>query len=195
MPYDDDSTAARFLDGDPEAIGIVSRWIAVVLSSPRFRSLRHRSLDLHQEAVLRVLEALRRELYEPTRDLRVYVQAIARHAALRAQFASEREKGSALDPAQLPDGREWDVERRVLVDEILAGIEEECRNLILAYFLEEQSYDEIAADLGLPVGTIKSRLFRCLAAFRRALKRRRRPVAPPGIGIRDRFREPNPEGG
>jgi hypothetical protein len=72
MPYDDNSTAARFLDGDPEAIGTVSRWIAIVLSSPQFRALRPRSLDLHQEAVLRVLDAFRREMYDPARDLRVY---------------------------------------------------------------------------------------------------------------------------
>jgi DNA-directed RNA polymerase specialized sigma24 family protein len=81
------------------------------------------------------------------------------------------------------------------VNEILAGMEEGCRNLILAYFIEERSYGEIAAHLHVPVGTVKSRLFRCMAAFRRTLAHRRRPVARPGIDIRDRFGEPNPDGG
>ena len=44
-----------------------------------------------------------------------------------------------------------------------------CRELLVAYFMEQRSYAEIAEETGQPVGTVKSRLFRCLDAARVAV--------------------------
>ena len=52
--------------------------------------------------------------------------------------------------------------RTQLVRWILNAATEECRRLIRAYFLDEQRYSEIASRMKVPVGTVKSRLFRCL---------------------------------
>ena len=45
----------------------------------------------------------------------------------------------------------------------------ECRDLMRSYFYAEESYAEISARRQLPVGTVKSRLFRCLKSAHRAL--------------------------
>jgi DNA-directed RNA polymerase specialized sigma24 family protein len=41
--------------------------------------------------------------------------------------------------------------------------------------MEDRSYAEIAEEQGVPLGTVKSRLFRCMSAIQQAL----RPAASP----------------
>ncbi|MCI0657541.1 MAG: hypothetical protein L0170_10790, partial [Acidobacteria bacterium] len=84
MPYSEHSVARRLLENDPEALGLVIRWISTALASPRFWLLRHEWPDLVQEVLSRVVESLRRERFDDSRDLRVYVQGIARFACLQA---------------------------------------------------------------------------------------------------------------
>jgi RNA polymerase sigma-70 factor, ECF subfamily len=184
VSYDADSIEGRLLDGDPEALGIVSRWVAIALSATRYAALRHTLPDLHQESMLRVIAALQRGHYAAGRELRIYVQAIARHTALRTLWTFEREQAVMagtdrhyMEPAASasPEGDE-----HVLVVEALASVPRGCRDLIARYFLEDQSYEEIAAELAVPVGTVKSRLFRCLKEAQRTLARGMR--SRPGRG-------------
>ena len=53
--------------------------------------------------------------------------------------------------------------------ELLAGLDRDQRNVLLLYAWEELSYEEIANALGIPVGTVRSRLARARARLRARL--------------------------
>jgi RNA polymerase sigma factor (sigma-70 family) len=171
--YRDTSLEARFLRGDLEIVATVIRWITAVLASPRFWSLRPDWLDLHQEAMRRVIESLRQERFDPSQNLRTYVQGVARYTAMQAlstQLHSQSVRAlEDLSPARGP-GAEESLHSRQLVRRVLSQASNGCRNLLLAYFYEQRSYAEISAAMGVPVGTVKSRLVRCLEKAHRALR-------------------------
>ena len=184
MTYTRGSIEGRFKASDPEAVGTVSRWIAMVVASSRFQSVRSDWVDLHQEVMARVLESLRRENFDASRDFRAYVQGIARNTALQA-LIGQRRGTRPLDETPLVDARtesgEDDLARRLLARRVLDCASEGCRELMKMYFFERRSYDEIATALGVPIGTIKSRMFRCLESARREVRGHRRnpeEVAP-----------------
>ncbi len=175
LHYQPDSEPARFLRGDDEAIAMIGRWIAQVLASSRFRAIRSHWSDLHQEVQGRLIESFRQGRYDPVRELRVYVQGIARFTAFKAMGRwSSRERGE-LDMGEseliLPptESGERDLIACELARRALELSSEECGGLIRAYFLEERSYGEISRECGNPVGTVKSRLFRCLEKIHKDL--------------------------
>jgi RNA polymerase sigma factor (sigma-70 family) len=55
------------------------------------------------------------------------------------------------------------------VDDVLARLDQGQRDVLLLYAWEELSYEEIAAALAIPVGTVRSRLARGRAALRSLL--------------------------
>jgi RNA polymerase sigma factor (sigma-70 family) len=57
---------------------------------------------------------------------------------------------------------ERQVTRHQLIRRVLDMASEDCREMIVDFFLHQNSYEEIAEEHGVPVGTVKSRLFRCL---------------------------------
>ena len=190
MQYPEKSIAARLLEDDPEAIGIVIRWISGVLTWPRFWSLREEWADLVQESLARVIESLHKGLFDPRRDFRFYVQGIARHAAVRAVQeglhrrleADESKRINGL-ASVLGNPVIDTVAARQIVRRVLDQASEECRLLIRLYFLDEKGYEEIGEELLVPVGTVKSRLSRCLVEAQRALRvaiRRHSPDAKVG---------------
>jgi RNA polymerase sigma-70 factor (ECF subfamily) len=183
LRYSEESLAGRLLAGDPVVVGRVIRWIAAVLAMPRFWSLRDERDDLHQEVMIRVLQSLRRGLFDATRELQAYVQAVARNTALEVQRgrADHRLRTTVDDDLAARDPAPEDsVSRALLVRAILDALPEDCRRLIADYFFRERGYEEIAAATGWPVGTVKSRLARCLAGAARRLRRRfGTPGAPP----------------
>jgi RNA polymerase sigma factor (sigma-70 family) len=174
LSYAEGSIERRLLENDPEALGQVFRWIASTLTSPQFWSLRSEWRDLHQEVVTRVVESLRHGRFDASREFHSYVQGVARYTALQALTARPQRSSNDLDGlvSEKSPSAEERTENRQLVRRVLERASEECRELIRAYFLEERSYAEIADGLALPVGTVKSRLFRCLESARLSIQGR-----------------------
>jgi RNA polymerase sigma-70 factor (ECF subfamily) len=83
-------------------------------------------------------------------------------AGLRRQLAQETED----DPAASAE-RQMEYER---LQGALARLDPEFKAVIVLRDIEECDYDQIAAILDVPVGTVKSRLFRARCALREALK-------------------------
>jgi RNA polymerase sigma-70 factor, ECF subfamily len=165
VPYPLHTLARRLLENDPEALGEVLRWISAALTSPRFWSLRGEWPDLVQEVLTRLVESLRLERFDASRDFRVYVQGIARFVSLQALSRRPQTPPAADQPALregVETGPETKVIERQLVRRVLDLASEDCRELFRLYFFEARSYQEIAGSLEVPVGTVKSRLFRCL---------------------------------
>jgi RNA polymerase sigma-70 factor, ECF subfamily len=83
-------------------------------------------------------------------------------AGLRRQLSQETEDDPAISAE-----RRMEYERLM---EALAGLEPEFRAVIVLRDVEECDYDQMAVILEVPVGTIKSRLFRARMALREALE-------------------------
>jgi RNA polymerase sigma-70 factor (ECF subfamily) len=61
-------------------------------------------------------------------------------------------------------------ERRQILADAIEALPEAQRAMVSLYHSEERSYEEIAAQMNVPVGTVKSRLNRARAALREALQ-------------------------
>jgi len=178
VPYDQQSIARRLLENDPDAVGQLMRWISAALTVPRYWALREEWPDLLQEVVARILESLRQERFDGSRDLRVYAQGVARFASLEA-LARRRRRMSPAEAEPEPvrtdlNPESWAIQRE-LARRVLDLASQGCRELIRMYFYETRDYEEIAAKLEIPPGTVKSRLFRCLQSARQMLSRHHAP--------------------
>jgi RNA polymerase sigma-70 factor (ECF subfamily) len=173
LPYVAGTVEKGLLDNDPKALGTVIRWIAEVLTWPRFWLLRPDAQDLHQEILTRIVASLRQERFDAARDFRTYVQAVARYTAQRERALRRGQTQRVyIEVVRAPlTNAERQVLTRQLMRRILETMGEPCRDLLISYFVEEHGYGEIAASLEIPVGTVKSRLSRCLESARRAMRR------------------------
>ena len=76
-----------------------------------------------------------------------------------------------VDTGNLPLDRLEREEGVRLLDEALASLDEESRELLVLREFQGLSYQELAEVLGCPVGTVRSRLFRARAILRERLER------------------------
>lgn len=126
--------------------------------------------DLVQDTLERAWAKL--ALWRPGSDLRawlftvmhnVYVNQV-RSRASRPPLAREDEAAHLPDRAQQADM----LEVRDL-DAALAGLPQEQREVLLLVALEQLSYGEAAKVLGIPIGTVMSRLSRARERLRRIM--------------------------
>ncbi|XKK41847.1 sigma-70 family RNA polymerase sigma factor [Nocardiopsis sp. ARC36] len=128
--------------------------------------------DVVQEVFLRAWRAADR--FDPElASLRVWLFAIARNvlidelrrAAKRPLPMAPGENGS---PGNQPDALGFDerVMQSWLVEEALQRIGPEHRAVLVETYLRGRPYSEVAAEQGIPVGTLRSRLFYGLKALR-----------------------------
>lgn len=82
-----------------------------------------------------------------------------RSAGSSETLAEPTERRSPIDTALL---------RGVLVD-ALAGISDEHRSIVLKTVVHDRTYADVATELGVPVGTVKSRVFYALRGLRGVL--------------------------
>jgi RNA polymerase sigma-70 factor (ECF subfamily) len=70
-------------------------------------------------------------------------------------------------------GADSDLERIELalgVRAAMGTLPEHCQEILDRFFAQEQSYQEISTALGIPMGTIASRISRCLTKLRSELE-------------------------
>jgi RNA polymerase sigma-70 factor (ECF subfamily) len=83
-----------------------------------------------------------------------------------------------LKDSATPEALALTDEIRAIVDSAIAALPEDLRTAIVLRELEGLSYEEIAATMECPVGTVRSRIFRA----REAIDRRLREVFEGGLG-------------
>ncbi len=132
--------------------------------------------DVVQETFLRAWRSADR--YDPSlASLRVWLFAIARNAMLdHVRAAVVRPwQGALVDDEQVERAAapQQDQTERLLrgwvVEEALRRLTEEHRAVLVETYLKDRPYAEVAAELDLPVGTVRSRVFYGLKALRVAM--------------------------
>ena len=123
--------------------------------------------EVFQEVFTRVFE----HLGELRSDgaLRPWIGQLTRRLAIDRirQTGREQPGGETLDVIEDHAGRELErIELAVGVRAAMAGLNGDCQEILDRFFARDETYREIAATLGIPMGTIASRISRCLAKLR-----------------------------
>lgn len=158
---------------DVEAFGrVVDAYQARVLGFVR-RMVRNEeeALDVTQEVFIKAFQAVGN--FDGRASLRSWLFRIAYHLCVDRSRRRDRTPSTfAIEqtdegdgPMEFADGR-WDPSSVVLNEELMGVVEEaigtmseKLRTVLLMHDREELGYEEIAAAIDVPVGTVKSRLF------------------------------------
>lgn len=133
--------------------------------------------EIAQEALLKAY--LRLGEFRGDSQFYTWLFAIARNAAMSlSRAARARVRGVSLEEAPVPSSPDDPVRRAMsrdterLVHEALQRLDEEARWLVVLRDIDGRDYTEIAGTLGLPLGTVKSRLHRARMRLRELLEGR-----------------------
>jgi RNA polymerase sigma-70 factor (ECF subfamily) len=154
--------------------------------------------DAAQETFVRAWEALER--YDPAFSVYTWLRTIATRLCLNELEKRKRRRTdgtAALEavadslpgPPEDPPGEIDAARTRVAVLAAMQALPADARAVLVLRVFEDLSYEQIAATLQIPVGTVMSRLSRARAQLRAALA-----AGMPGQGAPARRRERPPEG-
>jgi len=170
---DEGTLVAAALAGRPEAFGILVERYDRAVYHLCLRTVRdvEEARDCTQEAFFKAFRGL--QTFKPGAKFSTWIFSIAYHAccdrlARRKRYSSEElpeRADPALGPAAVAEQKD---QARVLRDAIDA-LPEKYRSVITLYHLQGRQYDEIAEVLGLPMGTVKTHLFRAKELLRKSL--------------------------
>ena len=128
--------------------------------------------DVFQDTWVRVMERIRR--FDATRSFRPWLFRVARNLAYdrmrllrwrsRLRIGAPDREDDMIDVAAPGDFREGMMAEQ-MVKVLLAGLDPALREVIWLRYYGEMSYEQIADQCRLPLGTVKSRLARALDQF------------------------------
>jgi len=185
---DDHQLLAATLTGDETAFAELTRRYRNQITNYVYRMLDDydRAVDLAQETFVRVW--VNAERYQATYSFSTYIYRIAHNLAISELRQRKRRRTIPLPTFfSDKDSEEMEVEiedqKQVLADDAMIGNErrravaraiaslpEKYRAALVLCDLEEKSYEEISEVLGLPVGTVKSRINRARNLLKEKLR-------------------------
>ncbi|MBI2548440.1 RNA polymerase sigma factor [Candidatus Woesearchaeota archaeon] len=183
--------ATRIAEGDHDALGQLYRQHAARLFTTVYYRLpereRYRAEDIVQEAFLKLWE--HRDGLDPDSNIEGYLYTTARNLVCNVQRREYIVRFSSLDEmstldngnelplpvtgdAYAPDSITVQAEIRAKVERALEQLPAHYRQALTLVDVQERSYQEVAEMLGVPQGTLKSRLSRARKAVQTDLTRR-----------------------
>jgi RNA polymerase sigma-70 factor, ECF subfamily len=133
--------------------------------------------DLAQETFVRAYRA--RYRYQPKAPPGAWLRRIAVNLAISHV---RRRNLARLLPVRIyspPDSREYDeADARSVVERALADLSPKLRAAVALHFYEGYTREEVAALLGIPPGTVASRIAKALSVMRQRMQRSDRIPAP-----------------
>lgn len=188
--FDDALLIKKYKKGDSGAFDeIVERYSDMVYNTVYFRvRSKEDAEDLTQETFLKLwksLSSFREESKLSTFIYRIAVNTCIDHARKKAgkdtdSLSLYEENGEysgqldvpADDPSAMPEKAALDREIRDGVNDGIASLSDEGREVIVLRDVLGYSYTDIAEKLGVPEGTVKSRLVRARLALKKYLTER-----------------------
>lgn len=178
LPDDDRDLVARARKGDLEAFEALvkthqHRLVHFVRMMTSSAADREAAEDVAQEAFLRAYRALGQ--FRGQSSFRTWLYQIATNVA-RTQSARRRDRNEQQEP-ESPYERdrpsEEHVERRIIAHDqlrrALQALPDDWREALVLRDIEGLDYKEIAEVLGIPMGTVESRIFRGRQRLKAAL--------------------------
>jgi RNA polymerase sigma factor (sigma-70 family) len=164
-----------------ELVDRFSRYVFAI-ATQAFRLSPDDAEDVFQDVFARIYDRLG-TLRDPD-ALRPWIAQLTRRECIDKLRAGQRESpvGEVPDHAEEMLDR---IEEAFDVHSALDSLPGECRDVLDRFFCRDESYRTIGDQLGLPSGTIASRISRCLARLRERLEGRN-PVATASSERRDR---------
>jgi len=170
---DDGALVASALGGNPDAFGtLVERYDRAVYHLA-FRTLRdsEEARDVAQEAFFKAYRSLR--TFKPGAKFSTWIFAITYHACCdrlaRKKRYSNEEMPDWADPAPGPEQTAIALDEASRLRAAIEALPEKYRTVVTLYHLQGRQYEEIAEVLELPMGTVKTHLFRAKEHLRRLL--------------------------
>jgi RNA polymerase sigma factor (sigma-70 family) len=165
MASEDVGLPARFGAGDPDSIRAAYQTYGRLVYSVAYKVLGDPGLaeDATQQTFVQAWRAA--ATYDPARPLGAWLAAISRRAAIDVYRRERRHRGvediadheAALVTAPPSAEQIYDVWE---VRQALENLPDQDRELIRMQHFDDLSHAEIAGQLAIPVGTVKSRSFR-----------------------------------
>jgi RNA polymerase sigma-70 factor (ECF subfamily) len=161
----------RFAQGDLQAFEAlfrqfqhdVYRWIIRIVRRPEIAE------DLTVETFWRIYRAHAR--FDPSRSFGAWARRIATNAALDYLNSARLEVALSEDtaaPKAADAAVQADVRQRI--ERAFRQLPADLQVTATLALIEEEPYEVIAASLGIPIGTVKSRVFRAIRLLRKRLK-------------------------
>jgi RNA polymerase sigma-70 factor, ECF subfamily len=162
----------RCRDGDRDAWAeFVERYSRYVYSIAvrAYRLSETDAEDVFQEVFARAYQHLR-TLRDDT-SIRPWIAQLTRNLAIDHLRASGKIELSEAPP-ELPsqDRTMEDLAEAMTVRDALASLDATCQEMLDRFYARDQARKTISAELGIPDGTIASRISRCLDKLRSALE-------------------------
>jgi RNA polymerase sigma factor (sigma-70 family) len=162
----DAELVGRCLEGDQKAWGELveeySRYVYAILGKG-FRLQGQDAEDAFQDVFLRIYTRLG-SLRDPD-ALRPWIAQLTRRVCLDRLSTAGREEPSEQEPDTI-DHTIAELDDAFAVREAMAELTDECQEVLDRFFCRDESYRTIGEELGIPSGTIASRISRCLAKLR-----------------------------
>lgn len=186
MQPSDEAVFERFLDGDQNAYRtLIERYHDdLIRFLTRLVGDRTAAEDIFQETFLQIHQSA--HTFDTSRRFRPWLFTIAankgrdhlrkkirqRAVELSAPIGGSDGSGSFVDLLEVdvpsPDASLDASERDRMVQDALIRLQPALREILLLAYFQRLSYQQIADDLGIPLGTVKSRMHAAVAAFARA---------------------------
>ena len=161
----------RFTKGDPEAFEMLFRQFQAEVYGWIVRIVRNRSAaeDLTVETFWRIHRSHAR--FDPARSFGAWARRIATNVSfdyLKSLRTEEELSENWLGETPPDPAVQQDTKKRIR--QAFVGLPPKLRLTAILALIEERPYEEIAEALGIPVGTVKSRVFKAVRLLRRKLK-------------------------
>jgi RNA polymerase sigma factor (sigma-70 family) len=157
--------------GDPASWNALverySRYVSAI-AAQAFRLSPHDAEEVFQTVFLRVYERLGSLRSDDA--VRPWIGQLTRNCCLDLLRASGRLVPVEEVEDQVEDNAMGRIDEAMAVREALAHLSPECQEIIDRFFARDESYLTIGAALGIPSGTIASRISRCLGRLRTELE-------------------------
>src|SRR3989475_2131276 len=176
----DDELMRQVADGSAEALGLLHRRFARVVFGLAVQSLdRAAAEDLVQDVFLAVWRNARR--FDPERGpVRAWLLQITHSRLLNGLRPRTRQRDIVPDPEGLvladlpasdpgPAEATWEQHRRTVLKSALDELPPSQREALSLAFLDDLTHEQVAAELGLPLGTAKTRIRAGLLKLRSTL--------------------------
>ncbi|MDX6512607.1 MAG: hypothetical protein QOE36_2111 [Gaiellaceae bacterium] len=167
----DAALVARCRGGDAaawnELVERFSRYVFAI-STQGFRLAEHDAEDVFQDVFTRVYTHLDR--LRDDESFRPWLAQLTRRACIDKLRARGRDEPvEELEPAGLDETLST-LDEALTIHEAMASLSDNCRDILDRFFAQDESYRTIGDALGLPAGTVASRISRCLDKMKALLE-------------------------